>query len=271
MKKIDKFKKYDKYLLWDLPIEAFGLKIYPILTRDIYDFSETIDILRLNPMEIQASHPEVNLGNISCLELIISLALENKDMLNKFLKILSLAFHIDDINDIKLGERKGKVALIVTQDGIDIEISIGKFDKIKDIICYQNGIEVVDLLQNQRILEANKRIDMMNSQGSETTIEDQIYSLSAISKVDVKEIEKWSIYRFKKMIEAHDNILHYQIFKSAEMSGFVKFKSGNPFKSWITKTKDTTKDLKTISELSKTFGMDAGIEVAQQHTEGTKK
>ena len=57
------------------------------------------------------------------------------------------------------------------------------------------------------------------------------------------------------MTESHDNIINYKIFKSAEMSGFVTFKGGNPFKSWMTKSKDTTKELKTVNDLAKTFGI----------------
>ena len=41
------------------------------------------------------------------------------------------------------------------------------------------------------------------------------------------------------------------------VSGFVKFKNGNPFKSWMLKPKDGTKDLKTINQIANTFGMKA--------------
>lgn len=253
MEKPEKFKKYDKNLLWEIPIEIYGLHIYPVMMRNIYEFYDSISTLQINPMELNFGGLSEALSTLSYLELAIFFAKNDKTFQERLNTILKLAFRVSD-ESIRVNNKDGKLALIVVQNGKEIEISSGKFNRVKDLICYQNAVEVVDLKENQRILEANKRVDSLNS-NSDLTIEDQIFSVAAISQIDIKDIERWSIYRFKRMTESHDNIINYKIFKSAEMSGFVTFKGGNPFKSWMTKSKDTTKELKTVNDLAKTFGI----------------
>lgn len=256
MMETDKFKKYDKNLLWEIPIEIYGLHIYPVIMRNVYEFYDSISTLQINPMELSNETIGNTLSTLSYLEIVALFSNVDKDFRERFKTILKLAFRVSD-ESIRLGTKDGKVNLKVIQNGKEVEISSGKFNRIKDIICYQNAIEVIDLRENQMILEANKRVDATNSMNSDMTLEDQIFAVAAISQRDIKEIERWSIYRFKKMTSSHDVIINYRIFKTAEMSGFVKFKNGNPFKSWMIKPKDGTKDLKTINQLANTFGMKA--------------
>lgn len=256
MMETDKFKKYDKNLLWEIPIEIYGLHIYPVIMRNVYEFYDSISTLQINPMELSNETIGNTLSTLSYLEIVALFSNVDKDFRERFKTILKLAFRVSD-ESIRLGTKDGKVNLKVIQNGKEVEISSGKFNRIKDIICYQNAIEIIDLRENQMILEANKRVDATNSMNSDMTLEDQIFAVAAISQRDIKEIERWSIYRFKKMTSSHDVIINYRIFKTAEMSGFVKFKNGNPFKSWMIKPKDGTKDLKTINQLANTFGMKA--------------
>lgn len=252
----DKLKKYDKNLLWEIPIEIYGLHIYPVMMRNVYEFYDSISTLQINPMELNKEGIGSALSTLSYLEIAIFFSKVDKNFQERFNTILKLAFRVSD-ESIRVGSKDGKVSLKIIQNGKEVEISSGKFNRVKDIICYQNAIDIIDLKENQMILEANKRVDAMNSANSDMTLEDQIFAVAAISQVDIKTIERWSIYRFKKMTSSHDIIINYKIFKTAEMSGFVKFKSGNPFKSWMLKPKDGTKDLKTINQIANTFGMKA--------------
>ena len=49
----------------------------------------------------------------------------------------------------------------------------------------------------------------------------------------LEDIYNLTIRKFSKILERVDYKLHYQIYKSAEMSGMVSFKDGNPFKHWM--------------------------------------
>lgn len=252
----DKFKKYDKNLLWEIPIEIYGLHIYPVIMRNVYEFYDSISTLRINPMELNLEGVGSALSTLSYLEIAIFFCKVDKTFQERFNTILKLAFRVSD-ESIRVGSKDGKISLKIIQNGKEVEISSGKFNRIKDIICYQNAIDIIDLRENQMILEANKRVDEMNSANSDMTLEDQIFAVAAISQKDIKDIERWSIYRFKKMTTSHDIIINYKIYKTAEMSGFVKFKNGNPFTSWMMKPKDSTKELKTVGQLAQTFGMKA--------------
>ena len=254
MMETDKFKKYDKNLLWEIPIEIYGLHIYPVIMRNVYEFYDSISTLQINPMELGNEMMGSTLSTLSYLEIAIFFCKIDKSFQERFNTILKLAFRVSD-ESIRVGSKDDKVNLKIIQNGKEVEISSGKFNRIKDIICYQNAIDIIDLRQNQMILEANKRVDAMASANSDISLEDQIFAVAAISQIDIKDIERWSIYRFKKMTSSHDIIINYKIFKSAEMGGFVKFKGGNPFKSWMMKPKDTTKELKTINQIANSFGM----------------
>ena len=256
MEKPEKFKKYDKNLLWEIPIEIYGLHIYPVIMRNVYEFYDSISTLQINPMELSNEAIGNTLSTLSYLEIAIFFCKVDKGFQERFNTILKLAFRVSD-ESIRVITKDGKVNLRIIQNGKEVEISSGRFNRIKDIICYQNAVDIIDLRENQMILEANKRVDAMNSANSDMTLEDQIFAVAAISQRDIKDIERWSIYRFKKMTSSHDVIINYKIFKTAEMSGFVKFKNGNPFKSWMMKPKDGTKELKTISQIANTFGMKA--------------
>ncbi len=254
MEKPDKFKKYDKNLLWETPIEIYGLRIYPVTMKNIYEFRDSISTLQINPMELNFGEMSEQLSSLSYLELVTLFSHGDKNFHERLHTILRLAFRVSD-ESIRESVKNDKIILMVVQNGKEIELSSGKFNKVKDIILYQNAVEIINLKENQRILEANKRVDALNNASSTITIEDEIYSVAVASQLDIKDIEKWSINRFKRMTEACDNFINYKIFKSAEMSGFVKFKGGNPFKSWMSRSEDTTKELKTVNELAKTFGL----------------
>ena len=64
----------------------------------------------------------------------------------------------------------------------------------------------------------------------------------------------WSINRFNEMLKACDRLIHYKIYRSAEMSGMVTFKGGSPVKSWLQNEESTEGKMKDINEVSKTFG-----------------
>ena len=122
MEKPEKFKKYDKNLLWEIPIEIYGLHIYPVMMRNIYEFYDSISTLQINPMELNFGGLSEALSTLSYLELAIFFAKNDKTFQERLNTILKLAFRVSD-ESIRVNNKDGKLALIVVQNGKEIEIS----------------------------------------------------------------------------------------------------------------------------------------------------
>jgi hypothetical protein len=122
------------------------------------------------------------------------------------------------------------------------------------LICYQNGLEVLNLRENQDIIKAKRALSQQANPDGAPSIKDQIYSVAAETQVDVREIMTWSINRFNEMLKACDRLIHYKIYRSAEMSGMVTFKNGSPIKSWLKSEESTEGRMRDVKEVSATFG-----------------
>lgn len=248
------FEKYASEILFEQPIKYLGITTYPVLMKDVYKFYKCAGVLLINPLDF--NDPKV--ASMSYLELIINLALFQEDFQKNFIDILCLTMHIEE-NDIKINSEKQdedmvNYSLSIYQDDEWRTISGGMFTKIKNLICYQNGLEVLNLRENQDIIKAKRAISQQNNPNGAPSINDQIYSVSAEMNIDVKDIMSWSINRFNETLKACDRLIHYKIYRSAEMSGMVTFKNGSPVKSWLKNEESTEGKMKDIKEVSATFG-----------------
>lgn len=256
------FELFQANILAETPIKYAGLTLYPILMKDIFAFNKSAGVLMLNPLDF--NDPQV--ASMSYLELVINLSAMQKGFEENFIQLLKLVFRIDN-TDIKVDVRKDGVqnvyTLLISQEKdrhtetpIWQKISASKFTKLKNIICFQNGLEILDLEQNQDILRTKRALSQQNSlMGGSPTVEDQVYSVSCMTGIDVREImNKWTIKRFNEMLKACDRIMHYKIYKSAELSGMVTFKNGTPVKSWLKSEDNSEGKMKTLEEASNAFG-----------------
>ena len=142
-----------------------------------------------------------------------------------------------------------------TNEGKWKKISASKFTKLKDLICFQNGLEVLDLGQNQDIIRTKRALAQQASFGNSPSVADQLYSVSCVTGIDVREImNNWTVNRFNEMLKACDRIIHYKIYRSAEMGGMVTFKNGIPVKSWLKSEDNSEGKMKTLTEASNAFG-----------------
>ena len=79
-------------------------------------------------------------------------------------------------------------------------------------------------------------------------------SVAYLSHVREKEIYQWTIREFENRKQAIDRDKRYTIYAQAEMSGFVKFKKGNPFPSWCFDKKQNQIGAMSMQEVQKKFG-----------------
>lgn len=247
------FEKYASEILFEQPIKYLGITTYPVLMKDVFTFYKCAGVLLINPLDF--NDPKV--ASMSYLELVINLALFQEDFQKNFIQILCLTMHITE-DDIKINSEEfdGMInyTLLIKQDEVWKTINGGMFTKIKNLICYQNGLEVLNLRENQDIIKAKKALAQQANPTGAPSLQDQIYSVAAETQIDIKDMMNWSINRFNEILKACDRLIHYKIYRSAEMSGMVSFKNGSPIKSWLKNEESTEGKMKDIKEVSATFG-----------------
>lgn len=248
------FEKYASEILFEQPIKYMGVTTYPVLMKDIFRFYKAAGVLLINPLDFD--DPKV--ASMSYLELIIGLSAFQEEFQKNFIDILCMTMHIrkDDIkiNSEQLDDETVNYTLLVKQAGVWKTVNSAMFTKIKNLICYQNGLEVQNLNENQEIARAKKALAQQANSVGAPSLKDQVYSVAAEIGVNVTDIMNWSINRFNEMLKACDRLMHYKIYRSAEMSGMVTFKNGSPIKSWLKNEESTEGQMRDINEVSSTFG-----------------
>ena len=264
---MDIFERFQSDVLAETPIKYMGLTLYPVLMKDIFTFNKTAGVVMINPLDF--NDPKV--ASMSYLELIINLSAMQEDFKENLIDFLKLVFHVED-TDLKVTvEQDGKQNLYflwisqkkdeITKENIWEKVSASKFTKLKDLICFQNGLEVLDLGQNQDIIRTKRALARQATLDGAPTVSDQIYSVSCVTGIDVRTImNTWTINRFNEMLKACDRIIHYKIYRSAEMSGMVTFKNGIPVKSWLKSEDNSEGKMKTLAEASNAFGRSRKID-----------
>ena len=129
-------------------------------------------------------------------------------------------------------------------------ISMRDMDEIRKIIAAQNLYEIPDESWNPDLVRARKYLAANSQNNIVYDIDALVHSVALHAHVNPSDIWEWTIRDFVLTQEAIDRSLNYQIFTTAEHSGFVKFKNGNPFPSWkFDKKYDMPTEFKTIGEL----------------------
>jgi hypothetical protein len=123
-------------------------------------------------------------------------------------------------------------------------------DEIRKIIAAQNLYEIPDESWNPDLVRARRYLAANAQNNIKYDIDDLVYSVALNAHVKPSEIWDWSIRDFILTQGAIDRTLNYQIFTTAQNSGMVKFKNGNPYPSWkFDKEYDMPTEFKTVGEL----------------------
>lgn len=129
-------------------------------------------------------------------------------------------------------------------------LSTKDIGEIRKIIAVQNLYEIPDESWNPDLVRARQYTASLKQNDIDFNIDDLVYSVALNAHVKPTEIWDWTIRDFLKIQDAIDRTLNYQIFTTAEHSGFVKFNKGNPFPTWkFNRRPELPSEFKTISEL----------------------
>ena len=128
-------------------------------------------------------------------------------------------------------------------------VSMKDMDEIRKIIAAQNLYDIPDESWNPDLVRARRYLAANSQVNLDIDFDDLVHSVALNAHVNPSDIWDWTIRDFVMTQDAIDRTLNYQIFTTAEHSGFVKFKKGNPYPSWRYNRKvDMPSEFKTIAE-----------------------
>lgn len=223
-----------RYAALDEPIPYKDLLIKPILVRDYYKFSVYSDVLYIEKNEIQ----DLEVIQMNYLDFLFDYIFQDKRVINekaqytmgelyqeKLFQILTLCL---GAKDIRVYKNCNHNILIVD----NVAINSNEFDDIRRIIMYQNIYDYEDEYISPDIKKAMADYFAVKNQGmTSPELEDKMAELTAMTGILKKDILDMTYREFENVFDASMGRLEYQINRTAEMSGMVKF--DKPIRHWI--------------------------------------
>lgn len=222
--KVDIEQLERKYFCKNKPVE-FKLKcnevinIYPILVSDWDVFEECYDVLTFAKNEI----PSAEIISMSYMDFMINILLKDDINQIKLSNIFKICLKEDNI---KIGIEGNKYVLIVVDDNdfVKFKIYSKDFDCIKKIILYQNIVGYDDMEISKDIKNLiNEYWKTKNGDIVPLTLERKMTFLGNELGMLNENILKMTYREFSNRFDMAAERMDYEINKTAEMSGNVKF------------------------------------------------
>jgi len=238
----DIWKFIEPYVAFDKPVEYEGFKIYPIKTKDYYEFVNNYVILRLEKNKI----PDIQIIQMSYLEYLFGLICENEDARNSFFVVLKLSFGIEfsqkkmvPYNDpitnkpfkkgqmLQLFNKNSEVVrfyingygvqFIIDNNKIYLllsgkRITATQFDEIIRIIFYQNDYSYDDTPMSADFKRVIDEYYSLKNKGLITpNIEDKMIDIMSQTGLKKNELCEMPLRTIDKLLSTIQDAINYQI------------------------------------------------------------
>ncbi len=214
-----KYFYYNKKVPYELKCGTI-IYIYPVLLEDWYIFEECHDILAFNKMEI----PIPEIIQMSYLQFLLEVLCGEKLNENKLKRLLNLCLHIDNIKYHYDSNGKPNIVWCDENDIIKAIISPKDFDDIKKIILFQNIPGYDDTYISKDVREViDETIRLRDGKTVPLTVETKMAFLGNEIGLTNKDMEKMTYREFEIKFNMAVDRMDYQINKTAELIGNVKF------------------------------------------------
>lgn len=231
----------DEYFTFDRPVPYKNLLIYPVKIKDYNKLLRYATCFLLDKNSV----PDIKIISMSYLEYLFYLHQQGEPYLYFFSLLLQFVCKVEE-NDVVFGvNNKGKPYFSVK----GTEYGDADFEKIRDIICQQNMIQLIDeTIQKEIRDKMEKAMEYKRKFENEKpgTIEDKIICILISTPLKLDDIYDLTVRKFDKILERIDYKLHYKIYLQAQMSGMVEFKDKNQLKHWMSdlRKNDSFSDVK---------------------------
>lgn len=266
---------YEKYTTFDDPIPFWShsikekdrddnnkLLFFPVMIRDIFNFYKYCGCLLTDHSSVLdkklSFDDAMKVLSMTCYEYLyyktfnVSNREDQEYYIYQFSLLLSVCLRTDKFRNIIENEIKdefisifnhvdsqGKPAFMINGILYDSD----DFDMIKELIAYQNELELPEIERSKEFRDAielakKRRAIILGSGDKMGNLEDQLICLSLGYGLPYGEVGKVSLRKFNKMISYMNKKMHYEIYLQASMSGMVEFKDKSVLKHWMTAEND---------------------------------
>jgi hypothetical protein len=209
--------------IFGLPQEFKGLKLYPILLKDLH-YQEIFYKIFARPKNYLTN---IEILKASYLKFIIYV-LSSVEGGDEFDDLVSLLKYITKQEEVELLIKQNNAKGF---DSFDVRIKIGDiilnetdFDDIREIVLEQNNmsIEYVEAYNP----ELEEHLKFLNRGSSDLDLQDQIFTLCAIMKIPLSEVVNYTLFQFNNLFERILTLKEYDLYKPLLVSGQITLKSG---------------------------------------------
>lgn len=239
--------KYKDAVQFYQDIDFEGITLHPIKVRNHRDFQNARPAIDFLQQSLPVRYLSVPL--LSAYYQMDYEALENGEQSSglfaralQFL-VLSLDYEpekdmADRIGDLANGiyvdanDRSKLVAVAFEQDGQEKRITPVMFQRMRPVLAAQNGIELESEDANPELVEAERDLSSLRSEGIDFDISHLVSFVSAWSGVKEDDMLDWPILKLTNTGNTFERTFSFLLYGFGAMNG-AQFKGGNPVPSPI--------------------------------------
>jgi len=230
-------------LFKDDPEEWNGLLVYPVKMQDYPVFLSACECITA----AQQTFP-YPFSTMRYLEALFAM----EGALPRLALLLKLALRLPDGDTLPIypGTSGDKImSLLIVQGERKGEITAKNFGGLRELIAWQNGLELPDETDNAELLQARRDLSGAAGMALKASLEDLVYSVALKARADPEEIMSWTVRRFQAVERAIDRAEGHRM-ASVTLAAGGRFKGGNPYPSWKYDREESIQAVEPLSALS---------------------
>lgn len=234
----------EMYYLFDSPVPYKELLIYPIKMRDYLIFHQLASCLMLEKNSI----PDIKIIQMTYLQYLFYISNKDDNLISVFDALLRLV--------LNKREEKFKIEYSVDDRARPL-FKIGKivynsqdFESIREIIVEQNALTLPDEKIQKEVrdkIDESRKFRQKVHKTKMASLEEQILALSMYSGWDIEKVYSMTIRKFFMALKRANHMIMSNIYLTASMSGFVKFKDKSATRGWLSDIDDDDGNPELIS------------------------